>query len=88
MHNTWVFPYLALAPHPEKLSCSDDPICNLMRLGGGDFSSLNNAIILIKVMIIILFTVGLVMAFGAISHKISFREPREVNFKVALCSCC
>lgn len=59
-----------------------------MRLGGGDFSSLNNAIILLIISIIILFTVGLVMAFGAISHKISFREPWEVNFQVALCSCC
>lgn len=80
MHNKWVFPYLALAPHPEKLSCSDNPICNLMRLGGGDFCSLNNAIILLIISIIILFTVGIVMAFGAISHKISFREPWEVNF--------
>lgn len=57
-----------------------------MRLGGGDFSSLNNATVTIT--IIKLFTVGLVMAFGAISHEISFGEPWEVSFQVALCSCC
>lgn len=86
MLNEWVFSSLALAPHPEKLSCSDDPIYNLMRLEGGDFSSLNNATIIIIIMI--LFTVGLVIAFGAISHEISLGEPWEVSFQVALCSCC
>lgn len=83
------FPYLALAPHAENLSCSDNPIYNLMRLGGGDFSSLNNNNIIITIIpTTVIFTVGLVMVFGAVSHEISFREPWEVSSQVTLCSSC